>query len=63
MSINCYHCHKELTDVHDTTYSNINTARASVGQHTGNIYKCDDEDCEGYSIDNFLTGKVESWSY
>lgn len=45
----------------DTTYSNINTNRAKVGQHTGDIYFC--ENCEQHYIDNLLTGNVESWSY
>jgi predicted RNA-binding Zn-ribbon protein involved in translation (DUF1610 family) len=58
--MDCMNCGKEL-DIHDTTYSNINTYRASIGQHTGDIYKCDD--CEIYFIDNKLTGIIEPWSY
>ena len=58
--IQCPDCNKDL-DRHDTTYSNINTERAKVGQHTGDIYKCDD--CEANYIDNFLTGQIEAWSY
>jgi len=60
MSIVCLECGKEL-DIHDTTYSNINTERTKIDQHTGNIYKC--EDCGMCFIDNFLTGKIERWSY
>lgn len=45
----------------DTTYSNINTERASEGQHTGDIYTC--EDCEQHFVENFLTGNFEGWSY
>lgn len=56
----CPECQKEL-EIHDTTYSNINTHRAKIGQHTGDIYKC--EDCEQCWIDNKLTGNIESWSY
>ena len=61
--MNCYHCDKELNneDIHDTTYSNVNTGRASVGQHTGDIYKC--PECEQYTLDNFLSCKLEPWSY
>ena len=61
MSVDCIHCGKELEEVHDTTYSNINTERAYKGQHTGNIYFC--EDCELMTIDNFLSGRTEPWSY
>jgi len=56
----CPECKKEL-EIHDTTYSNISTYRSTIGQHTGDIYKC--EDCEHYWIDNKLNGKVEPWSY
>lgn len=58
--MNCLSCGKEM-EITDTTYSNINTDRACVGQHTGDIYTC--EDCEQHFIDNFLTGNFEGWSY
>lgn len=56
----CPICEKEIPLV-DTTYSNIDTKRASVGQHTGDIYVC--EDCEQHFIDNFLTGNFEVFGY
>jgi hypothetical protein len=46
----------------DTVYSNINTSRATVGQHTGNIYTC--TVCEIHWLENFLNkSKLEGWSY
>jgi len=46
----------------DTVYSNINTSRATVGQHTGNIYTC--SVCEIHWLENFLNkSKLEVWSY
>ena len=45
----------------DTTYSNVNTSRAKLGQHTGDIYFC--EHCEHHYIDNLITGNFESFSY
>lgn len=44
----------------DTTYSNVNTSRARIGQHTGNIYFC--ETCENHWLENFLNNsKLERW--
>jgi len=37
----------------DTTYSNMKTERAEIGQQTGDIYKC--ETCELFWIDDFLS--------
>jgi len=56
----CPECHTEM-DLHDTTYSNINTSRAKIGQYTGNIYWC--ESCERAFIEDFLTNTVYFWSY
>lgn len=53
----CPDCGKDLDEPCDTTYSNINTKRASVGQHTGDIYECDV--CDKRWIDNFLTKRIE----
>lgn len=47
----CPDCGKPMYK-HDTTYSNINTHRARIGQHTGDVYKC--EDCEVQWLENFL---------
>lgn len=58
--MNCPHCDKEMKII-DTTYSNVETARATVGQHTGDIYQC--PDTGSCFIDNFLTGEFEIWSY
>lgn len=45
----------------DTTYSNVNTSRAKIGQHTGNIYFC--ETCENHWLENFLNNsKLERWA-
>jgi hypothetical protein len=51
---------KEL-EVHDTTFSNTNTNRCKVGDHTGNIYKC--EECDTLWLHNLLSGSVSQWSY
>lgn len=56
----CPECNLEMEHT-DTTYSNINTKRAYVGQHTGDIYWC--EKCETHYINNFLRGELEIWSY
>jgi len=56
----CPECGKEMT-LHDSTYSNINTDRAKVGQHTGDIYSC--EYCEQDYIDDFLISGLYRWGY
>jgi len=56
----CLECGNEL-EISDTTYSNVNTDRVYEGQHTGNIYYC--ENCKIHWIDDFITGKIERWSY
>jgi phage FluMu protein Com len=61
MSINCIECDKELAEVHDTTYSNVTTHRCNVGDHTGNIYKCDD--CDILIIDDFLNHDIYEWIF
>ena len=50
----CPECHVDMGDPVDTTYSNVCTSRAKVGQHTGDIYRCDG--CELVWLDDFLTG-------
>ena len=57
--MNCPECDSEMGEPVDTTYSNINTERASKGQHTGNIYWC--EQCECHYLDNFLTHQTYPW--
>ena len=48
-------------EAYDTTYSNVNTSRARIGQHTGNIYFC--ETCENHWLENFLNNsKLERWA-
>lgn len=59
MSIQCPTCENELVDIHDTTYSNISTSRCNAGDHTGDIYVC--EECDERWLDNFLTGGIEEW--
>ena len=61
MSVVCIECGELVEEVHDTTYSNINTNRAYKGQHTSDIYYCDK--CDTLMIDDFLSGEVEEWSY
>lgn len=54
----CPECGNEMVQI-DTTYSNINTSRTTVGQHTCDIYHCDY--CEESYLDNFLSGQIEAW--
>jgi hypothetical protein len=56
----CPECNTETEKI-DDTYSNYHSKRASVGAHTGNIYKC--ENCEKLWLENLLSGRIESWSY
>lgn len=58
--MNCTNCKQEMEQT-DTTYSNMNTDRAKVGQHTGNIYTC--EPCGLHVLENLLTDSIEPWSY
>jgi hypothetical protein len=55
----CPDCGLEMGDPVDTTYSNINTNRAFVGEHTGDIYYC--EECEIRWLDDFLSGETVVW--
>ena len=57
----CPNCGFDMGDPVDTTYSNIETKRASVGQHTGNIYWCDK--CEVRWLDDFLSLDIYQWSF
>jgi hypothetical protein len=50
-------------ELHDTTYSNMNTSRCYAGQKTGEIHKCTNEDCEALYIDDWLSGEFYNWSY
>lgn len=56
----CPDCGQEM-ELIDTTYSNILTLRAAVGQHTGDIYWCNT--CEEHYIDDFLSNSVHYWRY
>ena len=60
MSVNCISCGNVINEIHDTTYSNLKTERAYVGQHTGNIYKC--VVCDEKTLDNFLSGETEYYN-
>ena len=62
MSIECANCGHEInSEPHDTTYANYTNDRVENGQHTGDIYKC--EECEELTIDDFLNNIIRSWSY
>ena len=45
----------------DTTFSNRNSARARIGQHTGDIYRC--PECGTMWLDNLLdlTARLVPW--
>jgi len=58
--IKCQYCDDDLEDRVYLKYSNVNSSRAKVGQHIGNIYYC--EYCDQHWLDNFLTGTLEPWN-
>ena len=58
--VTCPDCDIVLGDPVDTTHSNINTSRASIGQHTGDIYYC--EKCDIHWLDDFLSQQVVAWN-
>lgn len=60
MSITCPDCGTDLYEVIDTTYSNYQSKRCYEGQHTGDIYWC--EDCECRYIDDFVDNCVRYWN-
>ncbi len=45
----------------DTTYCNYNSRYAKKGEHTGDIYYC--EECNQHYLDNYLNNKLETWNY
>ena len=60
--MNCPECETEM-EVHDTTYSNTGKRFPRINpQHTGDIYKCPNEDCGSLWLDNFITHNVERWN-
>lgn len=56
----CPECNNEMK-LTDTTISNYETSRAKAGQHTGDIYFCNE--CERHFLDNFLDKELQNWSY
>lgn len=56
--MDCPACGNEMS-LHDTTYSNVSTKRAEIGQHTGDIYYC--ERCKEFWLDDFLSGEIYQW--
>ena len=59
--IQCPDCKKELDEIIDTTTSNHTNEKVNAGQHTGDIYKCDD--CEKEYIDDHVNNIVREWRY
>ena len=55
----CPNCATEMGDPVDTTYSNIKTGRADIGDHTGDIYWC--EVCELRWLDDLLSDEIYVW--
>ena len=56
----CPDCNKVMPLI-DTTYCNYESPRAYKGQHTGDIYEC--EECEALYIYSYLRGCLEPWAY
>ena len=64
-SMECPECNMEM-EMTDTTFSNTNTKRAVSGQHTGNIWRCNNSECSDdcFWLENLLEGgSLEHWSY
>ena len=58
----CPDCGTQM-DCVDTTYSNTGKLYPGVNpQHTGDIYKCPNEDCDSRWLDNFITRSLERWN-
>jgi hypothetical protein len=56
----CPACKNEM-EFEESVHSNYESQRAKVGEHTGDVYKC--KECELIYLDNFLSGKLELFSY
>ena len=58
----CPNCEVSMGEPVDTTSSNRNSARARIGQHTGDIYRC--PECGTMWLDNLLdlTARLVPWT-
>jgi len=56
----CPECNNEM-EIIDETYCNYNSPKANKGEHTGNIYRCDN--CEQDYLDDFLSSKLIIWNW
>lgn len=56
----CFNCSNKII-LEDTTYCNYNSRYAKKGEHTGDIYYC--EECNQHYLDNYLNNKLETWNY
>ena len=60
-NMECPECGSTM-NISDTTFSNVNTERAKIGQHTGNVYHCDG--CGESFLENLLNdGKLELFNF
>lgn len=58
--MNCPECGMEM-ELIDSTYCNYDSPRASKGQHTGDIYRCNN--CEEDYINSFLDNELRIWDW
>lgn len=58
----CLNCGCD-TELHDSTYSNYDSGRCYRGQHTGNIYKCLNDECQSLFIADYVNNDYYEWSY
>ena len=45
----------------EPVHSNYNSSRATKGQHTGDVYKC--ENCDEIYLDDFLCNELRVFNY
>ena len=55
----CPECGEDMGEPIDITFSTMHTDRSRPGQHTGDIYEC--EQCEQRWIDDFLNDVLRPW--
>jgi len=57
----CPECGADMGEPVGKTFCNHPEYKfVKMGEHTGNIYKC--ENCKEYWLDNFINGFLERWT-
>lgn len=58
--MDCPVCNNEMEFI-EPVHSNYNSSRATKGQHTGDVYKC--ENCDEIYLDDFLCNELRVFNY